>query len=69
MVYGPRKARLFAQRAEIAAKQHDRAGERQYRQDAVKLWESLPPGQLDPDKLAKAKEVLAALDATAATKP
>jgi hypothetical protein len=31
----------------------------------VKLWESLPPGQADPEALAKAKEAVAALDAPA----
>jgi thioredoxin-like negative regulator of GroEL len=63
MVYGPRKARVLAQRAEIAAKQHDKAGEKRYLEDTVKLWESLPPGQANPDALAKAKEAVAAADA------
>jgi tetratricopeptide (TPR) repeat protein len=67
MVYGPRKARVLTQRAEIAAKQHDKAGEKQYRQDVVKLWESLPPGQANPDALSKAKQALAALDLTVNT--
>jgi thioredoxin-like negative regulator of GroEL len=65
MVYGPRKARVLGQRAEIAAKQHDKAAEKQYRQEIVKLWETLPPGQANPDALAKAKEAVAALDAPA----
>jgi len=66
MVYGPRKARVLGQRAEIAAKQGDKAAEKQFRQEAVKLWESLPPSQLDADKLGKAKQAVAALDVAAA---
>ena len=66
LVYGPRKARVLGQRAEIAAKQGDKAVEKQFRQEAVKLWESLPPSQLDADKLAKAKQAVAALDVTTA---
>jgi thioredoxin-like negative regulator of GroEL len=62
MVYGPRKARMLAQRAEIAGKQHDKAAEKLFRQETVKLWESLPPGQANPDALARAKEAVAALD-------
>ena len=69
LVYGPRKARLLSQRAEIAAKQHDKAGEKHYRQEVVKLWESLPPGQANPDALTKAKQTLAALDPTTAATP
>ncbi|HEY0194162.1 MAG TPA: thioredoxin family protein [Kofleriaceae bacterium] len=61
MVYGPRKARLLAQRAEIAAKQHDAAAEKKYRGDIVALWQSLPPGQANPESLEKAKQDLAAL--------
>ncbi len=60
LVYGPRKARLFNQRAEIAKAAGDVTTERAMREQAVKLWESLPPGQQNPDQLAKAK---AALDA------
>jgi len=63
MVYGPRKARVLAQRAEIAALQHDAAGEKKYRQDIVKLWETMPAGQASPDALARAKQAVAALDA------
>jgi thioredoxin-like negative regulator of GroEL len=65
MVYGPRKARVLGQRAEIAAKQHDKAAERRFQQDTVKLWESLPPGQANPEALAKARQALAQLDAPA----
>jgi thiol-disulfide isomerase/thioredoxin len=60
MVYGPRKGRLLAQRAEIAKEAQDWTAERRYREDAVKLWESLPPSQQSPDALAKAKAALAA---------
>lgn len=63
LAYGPRKARVLAQRAEIAQKKNDVAGERKYREEAVKLWESLPPGQASPDALAKAKEALAKVGA------
>lgn len=66
LVYGPRKGRVLAQRAEIAAAAGDKATERRYREQAVKLWESLPPGQQSPDNLAKAKQALAALDAAPA---
>jgi len=61
LVYGPRKARLLSQRAEIAAGAGDKATERAMREQAVKLWESLPPGQQNADSLAKAKAALAAL--------
>jgi thiol-disulfide isomerase/thioredoxin len=63
LVYGPRKARLLAQRAEIAKAAGDKAKERSYREQVVKLWESLPPGQQSPDNLDAAKKSLAALDA------
>lgn len=62
LVYGPRKGRLLNQRAEIAAATGDKATEKQTRAEAVKLWESLPPGQQNPDQLAKAKAALAALE-------
>jgi tetratricopeptide (TPR) repeat protein len=64
LVYGPRKARVLAQRAEIAAKQGDKAAERLFLEETVKLWESMPAGQAHPDLLAKAKEAVAALDAS-----
>lgn len=63
LAYGPRKARLLAQRAEIAARQGDVAAERQARAAAVALWESLPAGQANPAALAQARRALAALDA------
>ena len=61
MVYGPRKARVLGQRAEIAEKQHDAATERRMREEIVRLWETMPAGQDNPDALAKAKEALAQL--------
>lgn len=63
LVYGPRKARVLNQRAEIAVAAGDKALERKLRGDIVKLWESLPPGQQNADALAKAKAALAALPA------
>ncbi|MBA3455212.1 MAG: thioredoxin family protein [Deltaproteobacteria bacterium] len=65
LAYGPRKARVLGQRAEIAAKQGDVRTERAYREQVVTLWSSLPPGQANPDALTKAKEALAKLDAPA----
>jgi thioredoxin-like negative regulator of GroEL len=62
LVYGPRKGRLLAQRAEIAAAAGDRAAERSYRELAVQLWESLPEGQQSPANLERARQALAALD-------
>ncbi|HEY0477748.1 MAG TPA: thioredoxin family protein [Kofleriaceae bacterium] len=62
LVYGPRKARVLGQRIEIAQKQGDKAAEKRFAQDTVRLWESLPPGQANPDALARAQEALAALD-------
>jgi tetratricopeptide (TPR) repeat protein len=64
-VYGPRKARMLTQRAEIAQKQNDKATERAMREQLVKLYESLPSGQASPDALAKAKRALADLDKAA----
>lgn len=65
LAYGPRKARVLAQRAEIALKQGDAKAERSYREQVVALWASLPPGQASPDALAKAKDALAKLGAPA----
>ncbi len=69
LVYGPRKGRLLTQRAEIAKAAGDKATETHYRQQAVKLWESLPAGQQSPENLDKAKQALAAVDAPPAAKP
>ncbi|HUS32139.1 MAG TPA: thioredoxin family protein [Kofleriaceae bacterium] len=65
-VYGPRKGRLLNQRAEIAALTGEKSVEKMYREQAVKLWETLPEGQRNADALAKAKAALAAVDAPAA---
>jgi tetratricopeptide (TPR) repeat protein len=61
LVYGPRKARVLTQRADIAKAAGDAATERAMREQVVKLWESLPAGQQKPDQLAKAKAALEAL--------
>jgi len=66
MVYGPRKARVLAQRAEIAALQHDVVAERKYKQDVVQLWQAMPAGQASPEALAKAKQAVTALDTPSA---
>lgn len=66
LAYGPRKARVLGQRADIAAKMGDVRVERAYREQVVALWASLPPGQANPDALAKAKEALAKLEVPAA---
>lgn len=66
LVYGPRKVRVLTQRAEIAAKQQDKATERAMREQIVKLYESLPPGHANPDALARARQTLADLDQAAA---
>lgn len=63
LVYGPRKGRVLAQRAEIAKAAGDKATEKSYREQAVKLWESLPAGQQSPENLERAKQALAAVDA------
>lgn len=62
MVYGPRKARVLNQRADIAAAAHDKVAEKTYREQVVKLWESLPPAQQSADALDKAKAALAAVE-------
>ena len=66
MVYGPRKARLLAQRAEIAQLQHDAKAERTYREALVRLWQTMPAGQANPEALAKAQQAVAALDTPSA---
>lgn len=70
LVYGPRKARVLMQRADIAAKAGDKAAERKFREQVVKTYEALPATQVPKDGLAKAKQALADLDkpATAAAK-
>lgn len=62
LVYGPRKVRVLAQRAEIAAAKKDAAGERKYRELIVTTLEALPASQTTPDAIAKAKQAVADLD-------
>ncbi len=64
LVYGPRKGRVLSLRADIAAAAKDPA-QRGFREQAVKLFESLPASQQNPDALAAAKAALAAIDAPA----
>jgi thioredoxin-like negative regulator of GroEL len=61
LVQGPRTARLLGQRAEIAAKLGDSAGEKQFRERAVQVLEGLPANQVSPELIAQAKQALAAL--------
>jgi tetratricopeptide (TPR) repeat protein len=65
LVYGPRKGRVLTQRADIAAAAGDHALEKKLREDAVKLYESLPPGQQSPQALAQAKQALASVGSAA----
>ena len=65
LVYGPRKARVLAQRANIEKMRGDLAAEKKYRAEIVTLWTSMPADIANPDALAKAKADLAALDAPA----
>lgn len=67
LAYGPRKARVLTQRADIAAAAGDKENEKKYRAEVVKLWESLPEGQKSADSLARAKAALAAADTPAPT--
>ena len=69
LVYGPRKARVLTQRANIEKKRANKDGERTYRQAVVALWESLPAEQKNPEALAKAKADLVAVDAPPAPVP
>ena len=69
LVYGPRKARLLGQRADIAHGLGDTAGERGYREQVVALLAALPDGQKSDEALAHAKDALAALDKPAGPKP
>ena len=62
LVYGPRKVRVLGQRADIANQQGDKPGEKRFRQEIVKTLEALPPSQVQPEAIAKAKQVVADLD-------
>ena len=59
MVYGPRKGRLLGLRADIATAAGDPAAAVRFREQAVKLYESLPVGLQSPEALAAAKDALA----------
>ena len=63
LVYGPRKARVLTQRADIAKAAGDAAAEKSFREQVVKVWESLPAGQQSPENLEKAKVALAGCSA------
>ena len=63
LVYGPRRGRLLTQRAEIAAAAKDTKAARDYLQQAIDLYDGLPPGQAAPEALAAVKAQLAALGA------
>ncbi len=63
LVYGPRKARVLAQRATIEKKRGDLAAEKKFRTEIVSLWTGMPADMANSDALAKAKADLAALDA------
>jgi len=67
LVYGPRKGKVLQLRADIAAAAKDSAGQRKYLDLAVKLYESLPPAQQNPEVLAKTKQALIQLDAGSAS--
>ncbi|HEU0031678.1 MAG TPA: thioredoxin family protein [Kofleriaceae bacterium] len=71
LVYGPRKVRVLNQRADIAKAAGDKPTEKRYREEIVKTLEALPPSQVQPDAIAKAKQTVADLDkpATPAAKP
>jgi hypothetical protein len=56
---------VLTQRADIAAAAGDKALEKKLRVDAVKLYESLPPGQQSPQALAQAKQALASVGSAA----
>ena len=60
LVYGPRRARLLGQRADIAKAAGDATTERTYREQAVQAWQNLPPEQASPENLERAKQALEA---------
>jgi tetratricopeptide (TPR) repeat protein len=64
--YGPRKARVQAQVADIHASRGDRASEIAARKAVVAIYEALPEGQKQPAALAAARQALAATEAAAA---
>jgi thioredoxin-like negative regulator of GroEL len=60
LAYGPRKARLYGLRADIAKAAGDAAAEKDFRGKAIAQYESLPKGEEMPEALAAAKAALAA---------
>jgi tetratricopeptide (TPR) repeat protein len=68
LAYGPRKVRVLNQRADIAAKQGDKATEKQFRAQIVTTLEALPPSQTSPEAIAKAKQAVADLEKPVAAK-
>jgi thioredoxin-like negative regulator of GroEL len=68
LAYGPRKARVLNQRAEIAAQAGDRPAERAARAALVKTLEALPAGQTTPEAIERARAALSGV-ATEASPP
>jgi tetratricopeptide (TPR) repeat protein len=64
--YGPRRLRYVALQADILAKMGDTKGAVRVLRDAVKAWEALPPGQSSPERIAAARQKLAAAEKAAA---
>jgi thiol-disulfide isomerase/thioredoxin len=62
LAYGARKVRIAGLLVEVNKALGDVAGERAAREGLVKVLESLPPEQAQPDALDKAKTELAAMD-------
>ncbi|HKD19861.1 MAG TPA: tetratricopeptide repeat protein [Thermoanaerobaculia bacterium] len=58
-VYGPRKLRVYAERADIYAAMGNEAAARKTVQDALAYAESLPPGQRSESAIASLKQQLA----------
>ena len=64
--YGPRRLRYVALQADILAKMGDAKGALAVLRSAVKAWESLPPGQASPERIAAARRKLADAEKAAA---
>jgi tetratricopeptide (TPR) repeat protein/thiol-disulfide isomerase/thioredoxin len=67
--YGPRRLRYLKLRSDILRKQGDAAGELAALRDEAKGYESLPPGQSSPEKLADARKRLADAEGRSASPP
>ncbi len=63
LAYGPRKARVQALIVDLLRAKRDAAAEIAARKELIAIYESLPPGQQQPDALDKARIDLAALQA------